>query len=132
MKKMKRLSLALVGLALCLWDYFVNGNGSAVFLCQDPRGTWAQLWPQLKLDNDVSRDFTVLEIVTQDRPGTLYAIGRTLFVEGLDIHRSKIASEANRAIDVFYVRDKANLVKITDPERMVRLKTRLLDLLTER
>lgn len=57
---------------------------------------------------------------------------RTLYDENLDIHRSKIATEANRAIDVFYVRDKANLVKITDPERMVRLKSRLLDLLADR
>ena len=36
----------------------------------------------------------------------------TLFAEGLDIHRSKIATEANRVIDVFYVRDKAQ--KVTD------------------
>jgi UTP:GlnB (protein PII) uridylyltransferase len=56
---------------------------------------------------------------------------RTLFTENLDIHRSKIATEANRAIDVFYVRDKANLVKITDPERMTRLKSTLLDLLAD-
>ena len=63
---------------------------------------------ELKIDNDVSRDFTVVEVITEDRPGVLYAITRTLFSEGLDIHRSKIATEANRAIDVFYVRDKAN------------------------
>jgi [protein-PII] uridylyltransferase len=87
---------------------------------------------ELKLDNEVTRDFTVLEIVTEDRPGTLYAIARTLFVEGLDIHRSKIASEANRAIDVFYVRDKATMEKLTDPARMQRIKSRLLDLLTHR
>ncbi len=55
-------------------------------------------------------------------PGVLYAITRTLFIDGLDIHRSKIATEANRAIDVFYVRDKATLVKITDPERVRRLR----------
>jgi [protein-PII] uridylyltransferase len=103
-----------------------------------PRGDSIASWrtpavpTELKLDNDVSRDFTVLEVITEDRPGVLYAITRTLFNEGLDIHRSKIATEANRAIDVFYVRDKANLVKITDPERMVRLKTRLLDLLADR
>jgi [protein-PII] uridylyltransferase len=103
-----------------------------------PRGDSIAAWrtpavpTELKLDNDVSRDFTVMEVITEDRPGVLYAITRTLFNEGLDIHRSKIATEANRAIDVFYVRDKANLVKITDPERMVRLKTRLLDLLTDR
>jgi [protein-PII] uridylyltransferase len=103
-----------------------------------PRGDSIAAWrtpavpTELKLDNDVSRDFTVVEIVTEDRPGTLYAIARTLFVEGLDIHRSKIASEANRAIDVFYVRDRATMEKITDPARMARLRSRLLDLLAQR
>ena len=84
---------------------------------------------ELKLDNDVSRDFTVVEIVTEDRPGVLYAIARTLFTEGLDIHRSKIATEANRAIDVFYVRDKASMEKITDPARQADLRETLLALL---
>ena len=87
---------------------------------------------ELKLDNDVSRDFTVVEIVTEDRPGVLYAIARTLFIEGLDIHRSKIASEANRAIDVFYVRDKATKEKITDPDRGGRLRKQLLAALPQR
>jgi [protein-PII] uridylyltransferase len=87
---------------------------------------------ELKLDNDVSRDFTVVEIVTEDRPGVLYAIARTLFNAGLDIHRSKIASEANRAIDVFYVRDKATKEKITDPDRGARLRTQLLAALPQR
>jgi [protein-PII] uridylyltransferase len=87
---------------------------------------------ELKLDNDVSRDFTVVEIVTEDRPGVLYAIARTLFTEGLDIHRSKIASEANRAIDVFYVRDKATKEKITDPDRGGRLRKQLLAALPQR
>ena len=75
---------------------------------------------ECKIDNDVSRDFTVVEVITEDRPGVLYAIARALFVAGLDIHRSKIATEANRAIDVFYVRDKATMDKITDPERQAQ------------
>ncbi len=111
---------------------------TAALVAARPRGDSIAAWrtpavpTEVKLDNDVSRDFTVLEIVTEDRPGVLYQMTRTLFDENLDIHRSKIATEANRAIDVFYVRDKANLVKITDPERMVRLKSRLLDLLADR
>jgi [protein-PII] uridylyltransferase len=87
---------------------------------------------ECKIDNEVSRDFTVVEVITEDRPGVLYAIARALFSEGLDIHRSKIASEANRAIDVFYVRDKATMVKLTDPERQKHLRETLLNLLASR
>jgi len=84
---------------------------------------------ECKIDNIVSRDFTVVEVITEDRPGVLYAIARALYVAGLDIHRSKIATEANRAIDVFYVRDKATMDKIVDPERQASLRESLLALL---
>jgi len=84
---------------------------------------------ECKIDNIVSRDFTVVEVITEDRPGVLYAIARALYVAGLDIHRSKIATEANRAIDVFYVRDKATMDKIVDPERQGSLRESLLALL---
>jgi len=84
---------------------------------------------ECKLDNNVSRDFTVVEVITEDRPGVLYAIARALYVAELDIHRSKIATEANRAIDVFYVRDKASMDKITDPVRQNSLRESLLALL---
>jgi [protein-PII] uridylyltransferase len=87
---------------------------------------------ECKIDNEVSRDFSVVEIITEDCPGVLYAIVRVLYQEGLDIHRSKITSEANRAIDVFYVRDKATMEKITDPARSRRLCQMLLALWPER
>jgi [protein-PII] uridylyltransferase len=81
---------------------------------------------ELKVDNGVSRDFTVVEVITEDRPGVLYAITHTLATCGLDIHRSKIATEANRVIDVFYVRDKASGAKIIDSDRVDGLRTALL------
>jgi [protein-PII] uridylyltransferase len=73
---------------------------------------------EVRVDNQGSRDFTVLELITGDRPGVLYAIARTLFMQGLDIHRSKIATEANRVVDTFYLRDKATGEKVTDPVRI--------------
>ena len=111
---------------------------SEVLVAARPRAESVAAWrtpavpPECKIDNDVSRDFTVVEVIAEDRPGVLYAITRTLFMDGLDIHRSKIATEANRAIDVFYVRDKATLVKITDPARVKRLRDTLLGLLAQR
>ena len=80
---------------------------------------------EIKIDNNVSRDFTVVEVITEDRPGVLYAITRTLFTEGLDIHRSKIATEANRVVDVFYVRDKATGKKVLEPPRTEALRAAL-------
>jgi len=60
-------------------------------------------------------------VITGDRPGVLYTIARTLFAEGMDIHRSKIATEANRVVDTFYLRDKASGAKVTDATRTKQL-----------
>jgi [protein-PII] uridylyltransferase len=81
---------------------------------------------EIKVDNDVSRECSVIEVITEDRPGVLYAISRTLFDEGLDIHRSKIATEANRAVDAFYVRTKATNEKVTQSARIQQIKQALL------
>ena len=80
---------------------------------------------EIKIDNQGSRKFTIVEVITGDYPGVLYTIARTLFDQGLDIHRSKIATEANRVVDTFYLRDRATGDKVTDVEAMARLREAL-------
>lgn len=58
------------------------------------------------IDNKISDSYTVIEIQTQDRVGLLYNLTRLLFKLGLDIALAKISTEANKAIDVFYVTDE--------------------------
>jgi [protein-PII] uridylyltransferase len=80
---------------------------------------------EVKTDNEISRDFTVIDIFTEDRPGVLYNIARTLHEQGLDIHRSKVGVEADRVADIFYVRDKATNQKILDPRRLEEISVAL-------
>ena len=61
---------------------------------------------EIKVDNEVSSDFSVIDVYTQDRLGVLYTITRTLADLALDIHLSKVATEAHRVGDVFYVRER--------------------------
>jgi [protein-PII] uridylyltransferase len=84
---------------------------------------------EVEVDNQVSSDFTVVDVYTHDRPGVLYTITRTLSQLGLDIHLSKVATEGNRVADVFYVRgpDGAKL----DGERVAALKAALTGALAE-
>jgi [protein-PII] uridylyltransferase len=58
------------------------------------------------IDNAISDFYTVIEIQTQDRVGLLYNLTRLLFKQGLNITLAKISTEANKAIDVFYVTDE--------------------------
>ena len=80
---------------------------------------------EIKIDNQGSRNFTIIEVITGDYPGVLYTIARTLFEQGLDIHRSKIATEANRVVDTFYLRDRATGQKVVDPDGVARLREAL-------
>ena len=61
---------------------------------------------EVKVDNEVSTDFSVVDVYTQDRLGVLYTITRTLAELKLDIQLSKVATEAVRVADVFYVREE--------------------------
>jgi [protein-PII] uridylyltransferase len=77
---------------------------------------------EVAIDNDVSAHFTVVDVYTQDRLGVLHTIARTLTDEGLDIHISKVATEAERVADVFYVQARDTGGKITAPARLEALR----------
>jgi [protein-PII] uridylyltransferase len=81
---------------------------------------------EVKVDNEISRDFTVIDIFTEDTPGVLYTIARILAEQGLDIHRSKVGVEADRVADIFYVRDGATNQKILDRARIGVLRGALV------
>jgi [protein-PII] uridylyltransferase len=80
---------------------------------------------QINVDNDASRDFTVVEVFTEDRPGVLYTITKTLAEFDLDIHRSRVGVAADRVADIFYVRDNRTGDKIDDESELENLKAAL-------
>ncbi len=73
---------------------------------------------EIEVDNEVSREYSVIDVYTHDRLGVLYAITRTLFQQNLDIALSKVATEADRVADVFYVRDRVTGGRLTDEARI--------------
>jgi [protein-PII] uridylyltransferase len=81
---------------------------------------------EVKIDNEISRDFTVLDVFTEDRPGVLYTIARVLHEQGLDIHRSKVGVEADRVADIFYVRSEETNGKVLDPARIATIREALV------
>jgi [protein-PII] uridylyltransferase len=79
---------------------------------------------RVEFENDLSNDFTIIDIFAPDAPGLLYKITRVLSSERLVIYRANISTEANRAIDAFYVQDK-NGGKVTSASRLGRIRARL-------
>jgi [protein-PII] uridylyltransferase len=76
---------------------------------------------RVQFENDISEDYTIIDVFAQDRPGLLYTITRSLSGQGLSIARARISTEATRAIDSFYVRDEAgSKVRDADALRTIR------------
>ncbi len=77
------------------------------------------------IDNEGSDFYTVIEVYTNDRPGLLYTLAKTLFDAGLDVRSAKISTKVDQIVDVFYVQDFYRQ-KAQDLEQCDELKKALL------
>ena len=58
----------------------------------------------MHLDNDASREHSVIDVFTADRVGLLHTLSRTAYELGLSVDLARITTEGHRAADAFYVR----------------------------
>lgn len=84
-----------------------------------------EIHTRVEFDNLVSDRYTVIDIRAQDRLGLLYVIASTLSGLDVDVTLAKIATEADQAMDVFYVTEKDGR-KVGDPERMEAIRKALV------
>jgi len=82
------------------------------------------------IDNRASARQTVIEVLTRDRPGLLFALAQALHELGLSIAVAKINTEGNRVADVFYVTE-ADGSKMDPTERTQQVRAHLLGVLEE-
>ncbi len=80
---------------------------------------------RVDISNEVSDQYTVIDIYAHDRIGLLHDITRTLTELGLYIAVSKISTKVDQVADVFYVRDIFGQ-KIGQPEKLVKIEEDLL------
>ena len=76
----------------------------------------------VRVDQDASDFFTVIEVGAPDRIGLLYDITRTLADLHLDVHLAKVATYTDRVIDAFYVRDELGR-KVRDPAQVAEIES---------
>jgi [protein-PII] uridylyltransferase len=76
----------------------------------------AHMKPIVRIHNEDSADYTIVDVGAPDRVGLLYAVAQCLGDMGLNISLAKISTEAYRAVDVFYVTD-ADGGKVLDRAR---------------
>jgi glutamate-ammonia-ligase adenylyltransferase len=90
------------------------------------RATTAQppgpLYPlEIEIDNDLSEQFTVLRIRTEDTSGFLYELTNALALSGVYISRVSVHSKGSQVFDTLLVTD-AKGQKIVDPQKQRELQ----------
>jgi [protein-PII] uridylyltransferase len=81
---------------------------------------------QVMISNDIANQYTIVEVITLDRPGLLARIGRLFMESGVELQNARIATLGERAEDVFFITDKKQQ-PIADPQ----LCEKLADMLRE-
>jgi [protein-PII] uridylyltransferase len=77
--------------------------------------------PQVKIDNEISDFFTVIEVNTGDRVGILYDLAKELSGLQLDIRFARVNSDGERMNGVFYVRT-AEGQKVQEEKDLERIR----------
>jgi [protein-PII] uridylyltransferase len=77
--------------------------------------TGARFPPVARADNEASARYTILDIVATNALGLLYRISRVISQHGCDVDLVLIATEGEKAIDVFHITKGGS--KLTEAEQ---------------
>jgi len=75
----------------------------------------ARFAPVVRTDNEASGRYTILDIVASNALGLLYRISRVISRHGCDVDLVLIATEGEKAIDVFHITKGGS--KLTEAEQ---------------
>ncbi|GAB4299709.1 MAG: [protein-PII] uridylyltransferase [Desulfuromonadia bacterium] len=81
---------------------------------------------RIEFDNEISDDYTVIDIYTDDSLGLLYRVTSALTSKGLSIGVARISTKGDQVADVFYVKDIFGH-KVTDAAKLDELRTILVE-----
>jgi [protein-PII] uridylyltransferase len=76
---------------------------------------------EVRIDNETSDRYTILDVFADDRQGLLYVMTHAIFGQGVSVHAARISTRLDQAADVFYVTD-AKGQKIEDPGQIERIR----------
>jgi [protein-PII] uridylyltransferase len=76
---------------------------------------------EVRIDNETSDGFTIIDVFADDRQGLLYVITNAIFQLGVSIHAARISTRLDQVADVFYVTDRYGK-KLEDHGELERLR----------
>lgn len=81
---------------------------------------------EVRIDNETSDRFTILDVFADDRQGLLYVITNAIFQLGLSVHASRISTRLDQVADVFYVTSMEGK-KVEEAGRLESIRTAILN-----
>ncbi|MEO5572966.1 MAG: [protein-PII] uridylyltransferase [Gammaproteobacteria bacterium] len=115
--------------------YALRQTRSAADLLKGPVSRRAQrqisnfpIATQVNFTLDERNQRTIVEVISNDRPGLLSAVGQAFMDCGARLQNAKIATFGARAEDIFFVTDSQNR-PITDDASQTQLRVRILNYL---
>lgn len=125
-KVLKRIQDALLDELRLVDDY------SEVISRRTPRRMKHFTMPtRTSLSNDMISGYTVLEVISPDRPGLLACIGRVFLQFDVMLQNAKIATLGERVEDVFFITDNDG-EPLSDPELCEALQREICEQLDKR
>ena len=80
----------------------------------------------VRIDNETSSFFTIIEVFTYDFPGLLFSITNALYRNRINVNVAMVATKVDQVIDIFYVRSLDNDAKIEIEQDLEKIKTAIL------
>ncbi len=81
---------------------------------------------EVRIDNETSDRFTILDVFADDRQGLLFVITNAIFQLGLSVHASRISTRLDQVADVFYVTGTEGK-KVEEAGRLESIRTAILN-----
>ena len=76
---------------------------------------------EVRIDNETSERYTIVDVFADDRQGLLYVITNAIFRQGMSVHAARISTRLDQVADVFYVTDaQGKKVEQAEPVELVR------------
>ena len=84
----------------------------------------------VKIMNNISSDYTVVEVSGKDRPSILHELAKAIHFLDLNLFRAQVATFGERVVDVFYILDSQNK-KIEHHNSKKLIERKLLQVLND-
>jgi [protein-PII] uridylyltransferase len=79
----------------------------------------------VRVDQEASDSYTIVEVGAADRVGLLFDLAGTFARLDMDVHSARVATYGPRVIDAFYLTERSG-AKLTDPARLTELEQALI------